>query len=250
MMMLPAPIWPLGSTHPLRTKLFRRLHWLWCGVLHAHIMPMGPDFFKSLPFQQLFRLDRKKMARFGTWLGTDHRKRLPLRWLMAQRPEKRAQSLGNQLRLLQENEVPAAPKVDPTSDIGIDPLQIFAWGTFNLLGGECNSCRNLNAVLWSPGRRRVIPFVVEPIRGIDRLGDPVDHHIRQKLVSGEMPVQVSSWWISPYIPFLDDPRGQSCGSISESIGQRLWPRTLDVVIASLFPIPSLLVLHIGTFSFA
>src|SRR5258708_2027569 len=133
MMRLPAPIWPLCSTHPLRTKLFRRLHWLWCGVLHAHIMPMGPDFFKSLPFQQLFRLDRKKMARFGTWLGTDHRKRLPLRWLMAQRPEKRAQSLGNQLRLLQENELPAAPKVDPTSDIGIDPLQIFALGTLNLL---------------------------------------------------------------------------------------------------------------------
>jgi hypothetical protein len=139
-------------------------------------------------------------------------------WLMAQRPEKLAQRLGNQVRLLQENEVPAAPKVDPTSDIAIDPLQIFAWGPFNLLGGACDSCRNLNAVLCSPGPRRVIPFVVEPIRGIDRLGDPVDHHIRQKLVSGEMPVQVSSWWISPHIPFLDDPGGQSCGRIIESIG--------------------------------
>ncbi len=80
---------------------------------------------------------------------------------MAERSEKRTQSLGNQERFLQENEVPAAPKIDPTSDIGIDPLQIFAWGTFNLLYGECYSCRNLNAILWSPEPGRVIPFVVE-----------------------------------------------------------------------------------------
>ncbi len=41
-------------TRRIRATLLRRVHWLCCGVLHTHILPMDSDFFKSpAPFHQL-----------------------------------------------------------------------------------------------------------------------------------------------------------------------------------------------------
>src|SRR2546430_5749692 len=36
-------------THRIRAKYFRRVHWLWCTVLHKHILPETLDFFNSPP---------------------------------------------------------------------------------------------------------------------------------------------------------------------------------------------------------
>jgi hypothetical protein len=40
----------------IRAKLVGRLHWLFCVVLHRHIMPMGLDFFKSLSLHRIVGL--------------------------------------------------------------------------------------------------------------------------------------------------------------------------------------------------
>ncbi len=41
------------GTRLIRAKCFRRVHWLWCTVLHKHILPGILDFFNSLPLHQL-----------------------------------------------------------------------------------------------------------------------------------------------------------------------------------------------------
>src|SRR5262249_25720314 len=38
------------GAHGVWAKLVRRFHWLSCDVVHIHIMPMGPDFFKPSHF--------------------------------------------------------------------------------------------------------------------------------------------------------------------------------------------------------
>src|SRR3989440_12290263 len=40
-------------THRIRAKCFRRVHWLWCTVLHKHILPETLDFFNSPPLHRL-----------------------------------------------------------------------------------------------------------------------------------------------------------------------------------------------------
>src|SRR5947209_4049477 len=53
------------GTHRIRAKCFRWVHWLWCTVLHKHILPWTLDFFNSLPLHRLvgsyrsFRLTNK-----------------------------------------------------------------------------------------------------------------------------------------------------------------------------------------------
>ena len=44
------------GTRLIRAELLRRFHRLGCALLHEHIMPMGPLFFKPLPFHQLLGL--------------------------------------------------------------------------------------------------------------------------------------------------------------------------------------------------
>jgi hypothetical protein len=45
-------------THRMRAKCFRRVHWLWCTVLHKHILPETRDFFNSPPLHRLVGSNR------------------------------------------------------------------------------------------------------------------------------------------------------------------------------------------------
>src|SRR5437763_16691811 len=56
MTILPFPLWPLAEHLEFGQNADLRVHWLWCTLLHKHILPETLDFFNSPPLHRLVTL--------------------------------------------------------------------------------------------------------------------------------------------------------------------------------------------------
>src|SRR5579864_5756798 len=73
-------------------------------------------------------------------------------------------------------------------------------------------------------------LVIEARRRVNRLRDPIDHHVGQQLILGEAALDVAAA-IAPGAELLDDPSGKTGRRIVEAVGERLRLGALNPLVA-------------------
>ena len=99
------------------------------------------------------------------------------------------------------------------------------------------------------GRRGAVGsdgFEIEPHRGIDRAGYPIEHDVLKQVILGKRCFDIVAT-IAPGPEFLDDPGGQTGRRIRQPIGQRLRLGALDRLVAALMQIVVALPFLLGNF---
>src|ERR1700756_3335422 len=119
----------------------------------------------------------------------------------------------------------------PSANIGIGAPcqgsrrpQYFAWKL-------AIARRDRNSLTRRDGPSSVHACIVRPEGRADSTGEPIQADVRQKGVLRERRIQITAA-IRPRVKFLDDPRRQTRGRISQRECESLGARALDPLIAT------------------
>src|SRR5215467_173127 len=91
-------------------------------------------------------------------------------------------------------------------------LSPFARGNPDIFGEDGNSRWDFNVLPLFERGRRVADLIIHAHRGIDRLADPVNHHVGEQLVFAETRFHVAIA-VAPCTELLYHPAGQPDGRV-------------------------------------
>lgn len=161
----------------------------------------------------------------------------PNRSQLSKSGKKGSNPTRNPFRMLQRHKMSACVQLLPLQNVREQPLHIFPRRTLMRLRCRQGHPVRHEAYILRPRPLDMLAFVIIPVRGVDRLREPVNRYISQQIFLAEMPQQIAACRPRPVMPFLQNECGQACRGIVQRIGGGLRLRPQQVGIASFFSVP-------------